>query len=187
MRDDRPQKRDREFTVRYNDGIRTRNVLLVEEGQKPRIMANDAAKRLAAQRSLDLVEIGFQKMSGEPVSVVKIMGHSKYVYEKKQAEKEAKRKARESRIDVKNVQFRLTSDVGDVDRKCRQIEGFLEEGNHVRVELFLRGREENMKDLIRTKFSDILARFRGKALFDENPRKEGRTYATTLRPVKKAG
>ena len=46
----------REFPVRKNEGIRTRNVMLVEDGQKPRLVPNQEAQEIAKSRKRIILE-----------------------------------------------------------------------------------------------------------------------------------
>jgi translation initiation factor IF-3 len=63
------------------------------------------------------------------------------LYQKKQKEKEQAKKQRESRIEVKEVQFKPNIDTHDFQTKCKHVQRFIEKGNHVKLMVRFRGRE----------------------------------------------
>jgi translation initiation factor IF-3 len=48
---------------------------------------------------------------------------------------------------VKEVKFRPSTDVGDYEVKLRNLRGFLEEGDKVKITVFFRGREITHQEL----------------------------------------
>lgn len=122
--------------IRYNEGIRVPMVRVIDEnGDHVGTMRTDEAQELAAQRGLDLIEIN---PNAEP-PVVKITEYGQFKYQKDKEERLQKKKQKET--EVKGV--RLSLRIGEHDREMRmnQAKGFLEDGNKVKVEIILRGRE----------------------------------------------
>ena len=106
--------------------------------------------RLAAERELDLVVI---QPKAEP-PVAKIIDFGKYKYEQ---EKEArKQKAKQKTVEVKGI--RLSARIGphDIDVRKEQAKKFLDDGDKVKVEIILRGRERRHADLARQIIQDFI-------------------------------
>ena len=178
--------KSREMPVRKNESIRTRNVRLISEDGSSRIMANEAAQKLAKSKNLDLVEVSFQRMpDGEPVSCVKILDYNKFVYQKKQAEKQAKKLARENTVDTRELTFHLTCDDADKTRKLEKAKEFIAEGDKVKLTIQLKGRERSQKDLTQKMMLGMISYVGSVAVIDYGPIYGGRDVFVVLRPSKK--
>ena len=135
---------------RANDRIRATEVVLIDEsGQNLGVMATSAAVALANERELDLVEVS--PLAVPPV--VKLLDYGAFKYQK---EKEA-RKQKSKQVDTKGI--RLSPRIGDHDLGIRigQAVGFIKEGNKVKLEMVLRGRERQPHFIVRAK--EIIAEF----------------------------
>ena len=98
------------------------------------MLTRDAVAK-AEEEGLELVEIS---PNAEP-PVCKIMDYGKYLYQKDKALHAAKRKQKQ--IQVKEIKFRPSTEEGDYNTKLRQLRGFLEEGDKVKITVRYRGRE----------------------------------------------
>ena len=98
------------------------------------MLTRDAVTK-AEEEGLELVEIS---PNAEP-PVCKIMDYGKYLYQKDKALHAAKRKQKQ--IQVKEIKFRPSTEDGDYNTKLRQLRGFLEEGDKVKITVRYRGRE----------------------------------------------
>ncbi len=130
----KPQVQTIQF--KFNEMIRVPDVRVIDENdQHVGVMTTSAALRLAEERGLDLVEIN---PAAEP-PVVKIIEYGQYKYQKDKEDRLQKKKQKET--EVKGV--RLSLRIGEHDRQMRmnQAKGFLEDGNKVKIEIILRGRE----------------------------------------------
>jgi translation initiation factor IF-3 len=107
------------------------------------VVATHRAIALAESQGLDLIVISGQ--SDPPVC--KILELTKYRYDLQRKEKEAARSQRESRIDIKEVQFKPNIDEHDFQTKCRNISRFIGKGNTVKIIVQFRGRERQHTDL----------------------------------------
>ncbi|OGH61844.1 MAG: translation initiation factor IF-3 [Candidatus Magasanikbacteria bacterium RIFCSPHIGHO2_01_FULL_50_8] len=122
--------------VRFNDMIRVPEVRVIDEnGEHVGVMRTEEALRLAKERELDLIEINPE---ADP-PVVKILEYGQFKYQKDKEERLQKKKQKET--EVKGV--RLSLRIGEHDKTLRlnQAKGFFEDGNKVKVEIILRGRE----------------------------------------------
>jgi translation initiation factor IF-3 len=126
--------------VRINEGIRCEQVrVLVEEGTLG-VMTPEEALVIAKERGLDLIEI---TASATP-PIVKIMDYGKYQYEQKKHTRDQRAKAKNAMVEIKQIQIKSGTGVGDLQIKAKRASEWLEEGNRVKVELFLPGRTKSM-------------------------------------------
>lgn len=114
--------------------------LLDEEGKQIGIVSKIEALQKAKELELDVVEING---SAEP-AVAKLIDFKKFKYQ------EAK-KARESRKSQKNVgikEVRLRPFIGqhDFDTRVKWANGFLDDGNQLKISVFFKGREMARKE-----------------------------------------
>lgn len=86
--------------------------------------------------------------------VCKITNYGKYQYQ--QEKKERKQNSRQKKGEVKGIRIGFTTSVHDLEIRARQIEKFFKEGNKVRVEMRLRGREKAHRDLAEEKLESLL-------------------------------
>jgi translation initiation factor IF-3 len=125
-----------EVRVRINEDIRYPEVrLLGENGEQLGIVSAAKARQLAADQSLDLVEISDK---AKP-PVCKMMNYDKYRYELKKKQQEAKKK--QTVVDVKEVKFRPKTEEHDLDFKIKNILKFVEKKSKVKITMQFRGRE----------------------------------------------
>ena len=119
-----------------NDKIRARELrVLGDEGEQMGILSRDEALQIADEKELDLVLVSPD--ANPPVA--KIMDYGKFKYEQEKKKKEAKKN--QKIIDVKEVKFSCKIAEGDIAYKVKHAIEFLEDGKHVKLRVFLRGRE----------------------------------------------
>ncbi len=122
-----------------NRQIKAREIRVVsEEGSS--VMLTSKAIALAEQRGEDLVEIS---PNADP-PVCKIIDYSKFLYQIKKRQKEIK--AKQVKIDVKEIRFGPQTDEHDYDFKLKHAREFLEEGNKVKAYVFFKGRSIVFKE-----------------------------------------
>ena len=124
-----------------NDGIRYPNVRVVTDEGNIGIVSVSEALNIASQHKKDLVIIN--EKSQPPIA--KLLDAGKYFYEQKRKEKEAAKKQRESKVVIKEMQFKLGIGDNDFDTKLKNIEKFLSKGNKVKCVIRYRGRENANK------------------------------------------
>lgn len=127
---------------RVNEFIRVPELRVIDEnGAHLGVLPLANARALADERGFDLVEVD---PAAEP-PIAKLLNYSQFKYEK---DKELKRqKQAVKQIEIKGV--RLSMRIGPHDLEIRQNQAlkFLNEGNKVRAEIILRGRERRHADL----------------------------------------
>ena len=132
-----------------NDQIRAREVRIGGEGFEPKVVSLREALRIADDMELDLVMISPNAVP----PVCRIVDYSKFLYQLKKKQKEAK--AKQVKIDVKEIRFGPQTDDHDYNFKLKHAMGFLQNGDKVKAYVFFRGRSILFKE----QGENILARF----------------------------
>ena len=129
---------------RINNFIHCEQVRLIDEnGQNLGTLNTADALALARDKGLDLVEVS--PLANPPV--VKIVDYSKLKY---QEEKERrKEKAKQKKIEVKGIRLSLRISEHDQEVRVKQAEKFLKQGDKVKIEMILKGRERQHFSLAR--------------------------------------
>jgi translation initiation factor IF-3 len=116
--------------TRVNHQISAPEIRLInDEGEQLGIFALKEALKLAEEHGLDLVEISPQ---AKP-PVVKLISFDKFKYQQKKLEQQQKKKVK--KVEVKTVRLSAKIATHDIQTKARQADGFLEDGDWVKVEL----------------------------------------------------
>ena len=129
-------------SVIANEKITAKNVRVVEESSS-KVMAIADARKLAYSKEMDLIQV-----SDQEVPVVKIMDLNKYLYEQKQADKNNKKKQRETAVQVKEVQFAFGTQENDLQTKLKAAQKFIKDGKHVRIVMKMTGRAKSNPEVV---------------------------------------
>lgn len=162
-----------------NEEIRAREVRVVGE-DGARVMSTRDAIMLARQQGVDLVEIS---PNAQP-PVCRLIDYSKFLYQQKKKQKEMK--AKQVKIEVKEIRFGPQTDEHDYNFKLKHAIEFLKDGNKVRAYVFFRGRSILFKEqgeVLLLRFANDLEEY-GKV--ESMPSLEGKKMFLYLSP-KKAG
>jgi translation initiation factor IF-3 len=162
-----------------NRNIRHKNVRIVTESGS-QVLPTFKAIEMAEDQGLDLVLVNEQ---ADP-PVCKIVDLAKYSYELKIKEKEAARHQRESRIEIKEVQFKPNIDEHDFDTKVRSIAKFLGRGNKVKLMVQFRGRERQHTELGFNIIDRVVAILASDAELDGKPQFSGNRITAMLKGTK---
>jgi len=136
-----------------------------ETGKNLGVLDTYKAIRMAQEHGLDLVEIA---PTAKP-PVCKIMDLGKYKYQ--QAKKEHQRKTKQKIIEIKGIRIGFSTSSHDLEHKAKQAGKFLTEGNKVRIEIKLKGREKSHQDLAKEKLNIFLTLIPVKHKVEEEPKK----------------
>jgi len=112
-------------------------------------MGLQEALRQAEERNLDLIQI---TEKAEP-PVCKIMDYGKYLYWQEKKEKES---TKQKGGEVKGIRLSFNISPHDLEIRAKLAEKFLKEGNKVRLEMILRGREKAMGEFAKGKINQFL-------------------------------
>ncbi len=136
---------------RINHMIRIPECRLIgDDGHQYGVIPMMEARRIAEDQGLDLVEVSPNAVP----PVVKIIDYGKFKYEQQKQANEAKKK--QVVVQLKEIQFRPNIEKHDLETKMKKIEGFLEDGDKVKLVMQFRGREMAYKDTGLGKFNDII-------------------------------
>lgn len=136
------------------------------------MITRDEAMEQARGREEDLILIA---ANAKP-PVAKIIDFKKFLYQEEKKLKEAKKGIKKS--SVKDIKLSLFIASGDLERLETKGKEFLEEGNQVRLNLTLKGREMGKKPMA----IDLVKRFIT-SLGDVNVSKEPRVEGRVIRAV----
>ncbi len=160
-----------------NEEIRDKEVRLIgEDGAQLGIVSAQQANEMAEEQGLDLVKISPNAVP----PVCKIMDYSKFCFDQKKREKEAKKNQKV--VEVKEIRMSPSIDTNDLNTKIRSAVKFLSDGNRVKVSVRFRGREmahTNLGEKLLIEFADACAEV---ATMEKNPKLEGRFMAMFLTP-----
>lgn len=130
------KKEEPKKQYRFNEGITAPEVLVLNKtGDNLGVMKTAAAILVAQEQGVDLVEINPKT---EP-PVVKLIDFGQFRYAQ---EKEMRlQKAHQHVVDIKGIRLSLRIGPHDIEIRHNQTLKFLNDGHKVKVEIILRGRE----------------------------------------------
>ena len=160
-----------------NERIRDRELRVIDEdGGQIGIVTRQEALQVARDKGLDLLVV--QPDATPPVA--KIVDFHRYEFENKKRERENKKK--HHIVDVKEIKMRYKIEEHDYQVKVRSGHKFLNDGNKIKVNMMLRGREMQHKHLA----MELLARFatdlKDLGIIDKEPRAEGKSVIMIISP-----
>lgn len=152
--------------------------VVTTEGEQLGIFKIGDALNLAKEHDLDLVEIS---PNAKP-PVVKMIGYDKFRYQQKKMEQQQKKNAK--KVEVKTI--RLSAKIADHDiaTKARQADGFLQDGDLIKVELRMRGREQAFGDIAEQHIQHFRDKLTMPYRVEVEPRRMGGTLSMTIAPSK---
>ena len=122
---------------RANERIRIPRVVVIDENSSNLgEMDTKTAVELARERGFDLVEV--QPKAVPPICKILDFGQFQYEQEKTRS----KQKARQKKVEIKAVRISFRISEHDKETKRSQAEKFLSQGNKVKIDVVLRGREK---------------------------------------------
>lgn len=162
--------------IRVNEQIRISHVVLIDGDKNLGVFTSDAAKKIAREKGLDLVEVS--PMARPPVC--KIIDFSKFKYEKSIKDKEKNKKQKSSC----EKQIRLGPSIGssDLNVKINAAKKFIESGYKVFFKLKYDKRENAHKDLGFEVINKIINELKEVAVTEFNPKIEGNCLNCILIP-----
>ena len=165
---------------RVNEQIRVREVRIVGDGIESSVMPTRNALHLAEQKGVDLVEIS---PNAQP-PVCRLIDYSKFLYQQKKHQKEMK--AKQVKVDVKEIRFGPQTDDHDYNFKLKHAQGFLSDGDKVKAYVFFKGRSILFKEqgeVLLLRFAADLEEY-GKV--EQMPQLEGKRMIMFIAPKKQS-
>jgi translation initiation factor IF-3 len=165
-----------------NERIRDREVRVIDEdGGQLGIVTRQEALQIARDKGLDLLIV--QPDATPPVA--KILDFHRYEFENKKKDRENKKK--HNIVDIKEIKMRYKIEEHDYQVKLRSGHKFLNDGDKIKVNMMLRGREMQHKHLA----MDLLKRFaedlKDLGLVDKEPKLEGKSVIMIISPIPQKG
>ncbi len=165
---------------RVNEQIHAREVRIVGDDTETQVMPIAKALQIAERKGLDLVEISPNAVP----PVCRLIDYSKFLYQQKKRQKEMK--AKQVKIEVKEVRFGPQTDDHDYNFKLKHAKEFLSEGNKVKAYVFFKGRSILFKEqgeVLLLRFANDLEEY-GKV--EQMPVLEGKRMILFIAPNKTA-
>lgn len=162
------QKPEGPKEFRVNEKITAPELVVIDEnGVSLGTISKEDALEEAKNRELDLVEVS--PKANPPIAKFIDYGSFKYQKEKQERKNKAKQKATETKT------IKLSLRIGDHDLEVRANQGvkFLEDGDKVKIELQLRGRENQHADLAKEGIQKMVDKIREKLGPEKTLKKEG--------------
>ena len=160
-----------------NEEIQDKEIRLIgADGAQLGIVSAEQANEMAEEQGLDLVKISPNAVP----PVCKIMDYSKFCYDQKKREKDAKKNQKV--VEIKEIRMSPSIDTNDFNTKVKNAMKFLKEGNRVKVSVRFRGREmahTNLGEKLLIEFAEACSEL---ATMEKNPKLEGRFMAIFLAP-----
>lgn len=153
--------------------------MIGSDGAQIGVIPTREAIAMAVAEGLELVEIS---PNAEP-PVCKIMDYGKFLYQKDKQQQAARKKQKQ--IQIKEMKFRPGTEEADYNTKLRQIKGFLEEGDKVKINLRYKGREMAHQEIGLQMIERIKSDLIELAVVEQHPRMEGRQAVMVMGPKKK--
>jgi len=161
----------------FNENITVPVVFVLDSnGEKIGQMNTADAVRKAQEQELDLVVINPKA----EVPIAKIMNFGQFRY---QQEKEQRiRKAHQHVVDTKVVRMSLRIGKHDIDIRKNQTKTFLNEGDKVKIEIVLRGRENQQAGLAFELLKNFLTDLNTEVptRFEQNSERQGNKITTII-------
>ncbi len=156
-----------------------REVRVVGDNVENKVYTIEQAMKLADEMELDLVEIS--PTANPPVC--KIIDYQKFLYQQKKREKEIK--AKQVKIEVKEIRFGPQTDEHDYEFKLRHAEEFIKDGNKVKAYVFFKGRSILFKEQGEVLLLRLANDLEEIAKVDSMPLLEGKRMIIMLSPKSK--
>jgi translation initiation factor IF-3 len=165
--------------TRINHQIKAPELRVInEDGQQIGIMKTSEAIALALENGLDLVEVS-------PVAlppVAKLIDFAKFKYQQKKLEQQQKKHAKKT--EVKTIWISVRISEHDMEIKANKVSEFLTDGDLVKIELRMRGREQAYGDLGRQSLEKFMKYIKSPHRIEVPLKRMGGTWSLTVAPTK---
>ncbi len=168
--------------LRTNEQIDVSEVRLIDgDGEQKGIISTRSALQLAKDTDLDLVEVS----PGAVPPVCKIFDYNKYKFKQEKMNRSQQKSNKQHKL--KEVRMQPKIEKHDLEVKAKQAQGFLANGNKVKVTVRFRGREMAHTDrgpMVLKQLTDMLEE--DSLTIDSAPKLEGNQMSILLSPGKSA-
>ncbi len=151
--------------------------LIDDQGNQLGVLGLGTAKRIAAEKGIDLVE--FAPQASPPVC--RLIDYGKYKFETIKKDKDQRR--RQNVIKLKEMKLRPKVAEHDFQTKFKGVRQFLEQGEKVKVTIMFRGREMVHQEIGRRILDRVADEAKEIAIVERAPIMEGRNLFLILAPT----
>jgi len=165
---------------KVNNKITSPEVRITGDNIESKVVKLSEALQIANNMKLDLVEI----VPNSKPPVCKIVDFQKFIYEKKQKDKDMKKNQKKHAMKIKELRFTYNTGEHDYKFKLKHAINFLERGDKVKGVVFFSGREIQFIDhgeLLLLRFVDDLKDY-GK--IESMPKLDGKRLSVIITPKK---
>ena len=153
--------------------------LIGTNGEQLGIVSKAEAQSIADKDGLDLVMMS----AGGGVAVCKILDYGKYKFDAIKKEKELRKNQKVT--ELKEIQLSMTIDKRDLEIKAKRGQGFLEEGNKLKVVLRMSGRQQAYSARAIEVVKEYCNMVASLGQRDKEPEIVGRNIIVIVSPLKK--
>ncbi len=172
--------KSKELEVQMNNEIRSSELRVISDnGKQLGILSRVEALKIAENKGLDLVLIS---PNAKP-PVAKVMDFGKHRYEMEKRKKEAKKN--QKIIEIKEIKFSCKIAENDVNYKVKHAREFLKKGKHVKLRVFLRGREMQNPEWGEDVLKKVWPMLEDVAVIEKDIAQEGKYISLYIVPKKK--
>ena len=152
--------------------------LLNDAGEQLGIFPLAKAMALAEEHGLDVVEVS---PNAQP-PVVKLISYDKFKYQQKKLEQQQKKRVK--KVEVKTIRLSAKIAAHDIATKAKRADEFLQDGDWVKLELRMRGREQAFLDVANKQMESFKQAITAPYRIEVAPKKAGNTISMTIAPTK---
>lgn len=175
----RHKQHQKRVFYRTNDRIYAQTLRVLDpEGKQIGILNKIEALRKARELELDLVEVA---PNAKP-PVARIVDFNKFLYQQEKKKREEKKKAKAS--ETKEVRLGPFMDDHDLEVMIRRAEGFLKDGDKVRLVVKFIGRQITHPEFGRQILNKVITSLASISKIEREPHFEGKNFITILSPEK---
>jgi translation initiation factor IF-3 len=158
-----------------NENVPNRDMRIIDaDGVQLGVFGKAAALALAKAKGLDIVVVSPE---AQPM-VAKLMDYSKFKYEQKKKQKEAKKN--QHIPDLKEIQLSPVIQKHDIDVRLKNARKFLESGDRVKVVMRLKGRMISHADIGKKVMEDFFSELQDIAVMEKKLQLDERFFNMTL-------
>lgn len=161
----RPLRKKRLHLI--NQDIKAPQVRLIDENKNQMgIVPIGRALEIAKEKELDLVAIS----SKTDPPVCRLLDYGKFLYSLQKKAHEAQKAQR--KVHVKEIKFTPVIGEHDVDVKLKKIKEFLDDGDKVKITIWLKGRQKRRPEMLGEMTDKIIEILKEIAEIESPPKKE---------------
>lgn len=162
---------------RLNEEITARQISVIsEEGEQFGTLSRDEALALAAEKELDLVEVGER----EGIAIAKLMDYGKHLF--RQQKSQNKNRSASKKAEMKTLKITYKISEHDLEVRANQAKKFAEHRHPLKVMLQLRGRENQFVGIAADKMDSFIKMISEYYKLEGTVKKIGTAFHAMLNP-----